>query len=191
MGDEKFFNVARKYIKNNPSASPNLSDYGFTFPKHLAAQPDLRRFPYLNDLARFEWEFKTVFHEPQHDTKSSVDFSQNPISDHSRFQFAPSVRLHRGEHTVFPIWELRSTPDKPSRLLDFTKPEHLFLYKKNSEVYIQSVTPGEYHILDNLVMGKNLEETLEETAQSFDIFPETVQAMFQSLAQSGAVVRLT
>ena len=191
LGDEKFFDVARKYIKNNPSVSPNLSDYGLTFPDHLTVQTDLREFPFLNDLARFEWEFKTVFHKPQHSLDNSVDFAKNPISDHSIFRFAPSVRLHHGEHTIFPIWELRATADKPRTLPDFTKPEYLFLYKKDSEVYIQSVTPGEFQILDNLVLGKNLEETLEIPAESFDISSKIVQALFQSLAQTGAIIGLT
>lgn len=190
LGDKKFFEVARSYIKGNPSVSPNLSDFGSSFPEYLKSLKELQGFPFLYDLGQFEWTFKTVFHSPQHNAESSVDFAQNPISDHSKFQFAPSVQLHRGEHTIYPIWELREKSEKPDQLPGFNKPEHLFITKQNSEIYIQPVTAAEFQILDNLHRGRTLEESLDEAAQNFEVTPETVQTLFQSLAQSGAVVGL-
>lgn len=190
LGDDKFFEVARSYIRGNPSVSPNLSDFGSSFPEYLKTLKEFQSFPFLTDLGQFEWKFKTVFHKPQHSPESSVDFAQNPILDHSKFQFAPSVQLHRGGHTIYPIWELRQRSEKPDQLPDFNKPEYLFMYKKNSEIYIQPVTAAEFQILDNLHRGRTLEESLEEAAQTSDVSPETVQTLFQSLAQSGAVVGL-
>ena len=191
LGDEVFFQTARDFIKGHPSTSPNLSDYGFTFPEFLESTARFKTFPFLGDLAHFEWAFKNVFHELQHEPAQNAAIAQNSISEQTQFQFAPSVRLHHGEHSILPIWDLRSDANKPPELPDTTNSEHLFLYKSQSKIYVQALTPAEYQILDRLIQGESLGKALEESDDNVGVSPDTVQKLFHSLSESGVVVGLS
>jgi hypothetical protein len=62
----------RAFIARSPSStSYNLSDYGASFPDFVEGQAfnslNLSSdAPFLGDLARYEWEFKNLFHEKPH-----------------------------------------------------------------------------------------------------------------------------
>ena len=59
LGSDYFKQIARKYLKQNPSSSVDLNEYGDQFPiflKQLIEQrSELADFQYLADLAQLEW----------------------------------------------------------------------------------------------------------------------------------------
>lgn len=54
VGEEMFTQVALDYRREQPPASPVLSDYGGDFSTYLARQPWTSELPYLADVARLD-----------------------------------------------------------------------------------------------------------------------------------------
>ncbi len=62
VGDELFDGLAAGYLDAHPSSNPNLRWFGDRFADYLAqAMPD---YPYLAELARFEWTLGLAFDAP-------------------------------------------------------------------------------------------------------------------------------
>jgi hypothetical protein len=55
VGEEFFFGLARAHLRECPSTSGNLYDFGEHFADFLARFEPAREFPYLADLAHVEW----------------------------------------------------------------------------------------------------------------------------------------
>jgi hypothetical protein len=55
VGPEFFHAAARRFAREVPSRSPDLTDYGAELADWLAAFEPARALPYLPDVARLEW----------------------------------------------------------------------------------------------------------------------------------------
>ena len=55
VGPEFFRQAARRFAREVPSRSPDLTDYGAELADWLAAFEPARALPYLPDVARLEW----------------------------------------------------------------------------------------------------------------------------------------
>jgi hypothetical protein len=60
LGEDLFNKIAHHYIGRYPSLSSTINEYGEYFPDDLADYPGLLSFPYLFDLAQFEWAIHVV-----------------------------------------------------------------------------------------------------------------------------------
>ncbi len=61
VGDKFFEGCANIYAQNNPSTSPDLGDYGESFPQFLAEFKHAQSLPYLPDVAKLEWHWHRVY----------------------------------------------------------------------------------------------------------------------------------
>ena len=65
LGDDKFYNISQKYIKQNKSTDYNLENYGKEFSNFLKREQKIKKdFPFLTGLAEFESLMDQVFHAP-------------------------------------------------------------------------------------------------------------------------------
>ncbi|MDO8494631.1 MAG: DNA-binding domain-containing protein [Deltaproteobacteria bacterium] len=113
LGDQKFFQLCREYIRKHPSIFYNLSDYGAEFPLFLEKQKEAKKFPFLPDLALFEWGFKEVFHGAE------------PL-------------VFTSEYQILPIWRRRA--EKEQTIEDCKGPCRLLLRYHEEEVFVQELT---------------------------------------------------
>ena len=102
LGDEAFFEVAARYVRQNPSEHPDLGQLG----RKLAAfldRPDLR------DLARLEWARGEVFEAPPAESLTPEEFAslaQDPVEFiHYGVRLIPALRLLELDHDVAPLWD--------------------------------------------------------------------------------------
>lgn len=61
IGDNAFNHLAREYIKHYPSRSSNLHDYGEYLSDFIQSLPYLDNYPYLPEVAKFEWACHTIY----------------------------------------------------------------------------------------------------------------------------------
>lgn len=62
LGETYFAGLARLFVQSHPPQSPLLFHYGDGFAHFLAAQDDLKRYPYLADVARLEQLWRRAYH---------------------------------------------------------------------------------------------------------------------------------
>jgi len=55
VGKDFFDAAAARYVRDFPSLTGNLQDYGAAFPAFLARMPEAQALAYLADVARLEW----------------------------------------------------------------------------------------------------------------------------------------
>ena len=67
LGERSFASFARDYVRDYPSTSPDLNNYGEHFAALLARRTasiaTLAQFRYLPDLARLEWHWHAAYYQ--------------------------------------------------------------------------------------------------------------------------------
>jgi hypothetical protein len=189
LGDQKFFEVCRHYIRGHESKSYNLSDYGFDFSSFLQSnEPPAPLAPFLPDLARYEWLFHETFHEAQ---ASHFDHAElHLLHQHANviLGFQNNIRLFSSPYTVYPIWKMRGETADNVGPLAWDMPEHLFIYKQAQSVFVQHLSPSGFHVLDLMVQGQTLEQAIDKTAMLFgDLSEEQVSQLFGDLIKAGVI----
>ncbi len=183
LGDEDFFALTTQYINENVSEEFDLSDYGVGFPGFLATLRRNDEIPFLQDLGKFEWAFKNIFH------KQNLDFRQLEWSsgiENARLILSDSAELLTGRFSIYEIWKRRSQSIETLNEVDWSEAEHLILFKANSQVNIRKFSSDEFMVIKNLASGKTLENSIEVLmAEHKDISPERVQSIFTTISTLG------
>jgi len=178
LGDEGFFRRCREHIAGHPSESYNMSDYGREFPAFLAGLPESGRFPFLAELAGFEWTFKDLFHQKEHAHLDGTALGQ--VGQDSRFVFGAAVRLLRHRFETARIWSGR----KERLRVEPGRTERVALFKLGGEIYFRTLEEPEFALLEALRDGGAVGAALQ-ASEGLD--QERVGFLFAFLAESGMV----
>ncbi len=191
-GDDHYFRLAKKYLLTHPSTSYNLSDFGKTFPDFLEKEQPFSDLPFIDDLARFEWLFKEVFHLSPHSALSTDDFQQHEVSGTTHLTFGPSIRFFHSRYSVYEIWKMRGTEQASLPQEDWDTPQWLLCYKHEQQVYIKHVSEPEYLLLRHLHSGQNIEDALTQTVQDYpDLTTTIVSDLFGLIKTTGIATHLS
>jgi hypothetical protein len=156
-GDELFFQLSKDYIKEHPSKTYNLSDYGNHFAE-FAQKKLADEIPFIKDLAKFEWIFKNTFHSKQHQALDPQELAVIQTNPDQKIIFGESVSLFQSNYSVYGIWEQRqgnNTEDSDQSEDPFEeKPEQLLIYKQDNQIFVKTVSIGEFKILQALQEGQ-------------------------------------
>ncbi|MGE0172087.1 MAG: putative DNA-binding domain-containing protein [Oligoflexales bacterium] len=186
LGDKDFFEHARAYVNHNKSSYYNLSDYGQSFPYYLAETLESKKFYFLTDLARLEWEFKEIFHTAQH-TTLDPEVLQSKLAGENITLHLGAVRTMRSAHKVIEIWRNRNKPyDQVS--FDTEGNEIILLFKQEGKIFMQDIPEARFNIIESLTTPQELESALE---QHPDLKPEEVAETFAFLMQEGLITEVT
>lgn len=181
LGDRGFFRTCREFIRRHPSGSYNLSDYGPAFPRHLARIPESKQFPFLAELARFEWEFKELFHANDNAPLDPKSLPGPAEAAGLRFDFG-SARLFASPHAVYEVWRRRSEGAEARSLISWDRPARLLLYKRDGEAAVARLEEPEFQLLKKLARGLTLGRALG-AARGLDA--PRVSNLFTLLAEAG------
>ena len=184
LGDELFFDFANEFISNIPSRSYDLSDYGMEFPQYIEAREISSEIPFLTDLARFEWLFKTVFHEPDIvDLKLDVVtlLSENPDA---KINLNQQVHFFSSKYSVYDIWKKRADEVASLSELNWDQSQSLILFKKNNQIHSVQLDKAEYELLTCFRDPSSLEEAVVCFSKKYGEFkPVYLQNLFAKVAQ--------
>lgn len=176
LGDEGFFAACRDYIVKNKSSFYNLSDYGRDFGRSLKS----REFPFLGELADFEWSFKNLFHEKQH---GHADLTK--AAPESALAFGKAVVLRRHKFSVYSVWKKRKSRAALPRSA-WDKPEQLLLYKRNGDIFVKTVPTEEFRVLERLSNNSSLAAALF----AIKLDPRRASELFSMISEAGIVERI-
>lgn len=188
LGDELFFAECGKYINLHPSRNYNLNDYGKDFSTYLAHSEYSKDFPFLSELAKFEWRFKKLFNRKQHQTKTLENLSEDQLMNIS-FEFGEASEFFGTTYSIYKIWSLKNCSEDNALSPDeWEKPERLFLYKLKNDIHIKNMTPFSWALLKKLYKGMRMMSALEETLEECDLEDEgEIQHLFSFISSSGIV----
>jgi len=157
VGEEFFNQLARRFVREHPSRSGNLHDFGRELAGFLATLPDLSELPYLPDVAALEWALHEVFHEAE---AVPFDFATATDPENVKVRIHAAARLIASRYPVLAIWEANRFEDPPLIDLD-AGADWLIVFRDGLERQILRLTPGEFALLGALAQGMTLGEACE------------------------------
>ena len=150
VGDAYFRQVARRHIREYPSRSGNLHDFGRELPALLQALPDLGGLPYLGDVASLEWSRHEAFHAAD---ATSLDIERLAALNEDararlRFDLHPAMRLVASRFPILSIWEANQQQEAHMPEIDLAMgADWLLVHRRGLECTIERLAPGEFSLL--------------------------------------------
>jgi hypothetical protein len=170
---QDFFNfIARKYIIDNLPQTPLLMKYGDSFPDYLTKITALSDYPYMQNIADLEINWRNSYHAREHSAltrdefwkillSKEYDFQKNEVS----IEFIPSLNLVKSAYPIDQIWsnnQLDNDNNEEATLIN--EPRFLVIFKNDHfEMNMHKVAENFYNFLEEL----KGESTLLQAADRF------------------------
>jgi hypothetical protein len=166
IGEDCFRNTAKEYIRNYPSRSANLNEYGEYFSDFLTEYAPINHLYYLPEVAIFEWYNHVLHFANDHapfNIQSLSQFTPNQY-DALHFVLHPASRLHQFNYPILRIIDLCKNKISGELNLDNEDCDNLLIMRRNLEIVIKSLSPAEFVFLaavrDNMILSDALELAL-------------------------------
>lgn len=151
---EDFFNfVARRYVREYPSRSGNLHDYGSHFAEFLDGLPNATELPYLAEVAQLEWAYQYVYHAAEPRAMDVDEMSRLPPDRYGalRFDLHPASQLLTTKYPVLRIWQINQPDYEGNDLVSLDEGgDYLLVIRRNYEIEIERLSAGEFVLLREL-----------------------------------------
>ena len=162
VGNDFFRVMAQQYIREYPSVSGNLHDFGNQFPDFIANYPPVRDLVYLPDVARLEWAYHAVFHAADVAAFDIGKLQEIEPRDYGRlvFMLNPASALIHSSYPVLQIWQANQINEYASAQyqenISLDEGETLLLVlRKELDIEFHPVSPAEFNFLTEIAAGKN------------------------------------
>lgn len=162
VGEIFFREMARAYVRTEPSASGDLNDYGANFASFIAAYPYAVDLPYLAEVARLEWQRQLL--ELAADAKNVrpdtpfAALATTPADGYDAlfFELDPAIVRLNSDWPLANIWRVNQTDYSGDMQVDFTCACQLLLWRTSSQVELAALGRAEAALLDELIAGRAL-----------------------------------
>ncbi|MBS9778053.1 MAG: putative DNA-binding domain-containing protein [Gammaproteobacteria bacterium] len=107
LGTETFFSMAKEYLEKYPSTSFTVRHFGQYLPKFLQEAAPYSDYPYLWQIADFEWAKGTVFDAPDTELFTIEELASiDPEEwENITFTFIPAMSRLIYDYNVPQIWQ--------------------------------------------------------------------------------------
>jgi hypothetical protein len=163
LGRRCFDGLARCFIRETPSRSGDLHQFGEPFADFLAATPLAADHPYLPDTARLEWLMHRVFHAVDAVPLDPRRLHGLESEQHAavRFRLAPASALLASPWPVHRIWRANQADAEGYASLD-AGPARLLVLRGVHGVDLVPLPGGEYALLSALARSETIARAVEQ-----------------------------
>ncbi len=150
VGAAFFDYAARSYVRDVPSRSGDLEDYGASFPAFLKRLPGAASLPYLHDVALLEWACQEVYHAAEAEPLDLDALASVPAERQGmlRLQLHPASRLLVSDHPVLRIWQVNQPGYRGEDTVDLDLGGvRLLVIRRGIETEIERLSAGEFAFL--------------------------------------------
>jgi hypothetical protein len=168
VGDEFFTAMARRYVREDPPASPVMTDYGDGFADWMAHFEPVAGLPYLPAMARLERARVRAFHAADA-APAALDRLASALADpltlpYRRPRLAPSVSVVISDHAVVSLWAAHQhegrARDAAIGAVDLARPEAALVLRDQDDVLVLSLGPAEARLVAQWQSGAALAAAL-------------------------------
>ena len=169
---EGFFNyAARCYIRQNPSKTGDLGNFGDDFPEFIETFEPAAGHPYLGDVARLEHAWHQVMQAadamPMNGSQLQALATAPP--ENLRFRLHPASRLLESKWPIWTLWVCHyseATEADRARRIDLDSGgERVLVIRPQWRNEAHLLAPGEFVFLKALDAGRTLPEAIEAALQ--------------------------
>ncbi len=121
LGTQTFTEVGQAYLARYPSTSYTVRHFGQHFAKFLSETAPYADYPYLWQLADFEWAKGSVFDAPDSELLTMAQLADIPANawESMTFSFIPALQRLRYDYDIPHLWRALNTDaalDEPEPL---------------------------------------------------------------------------
>lgn len=162
VGNDFFEGAAVRYLRDVPSPSGNLQDYGAAFPEFLARLPEAAGVAYLPDVARLEWARQQAWLAADAEPldHAALEGIEGTAQSRSSLDLHPGVRLIQSSYPVFDIW-MFCQEDVPDDLQLAETGQNALIRRAGAQLEMQTLEPGQTEFVAGLLAGYTLNRALE------------------------------
>lgn len=175
VGEEFFNHVAYQYVRQQPSSSGDLHDFGQTFADFITTIPTASHLPYLSEVAQMEWAYHWVFHAADCSPIDLTALATIPPSKYHAvvFKLHPASQLLAFHFPVLRIWQFCQTSPNDGETVNLDAGGcKVLVIRRQLEVELAPLSEGEFALLAALAKGQVFGEACDAalTAETnFDI----------------------
>ncbi len=164
LGEEPFYQLIRSYLSRYPSVHWSLRDAGKSLPHFLQGHAVQRRWPFLAELARFEWELLDLF-----DVADAVPLSKDRLAaipaeqwESIPLSLVPGCRLFQ---SPWPLDQIRQAIVRNQTNKHWQRcTTYLQIWRQDFKVYYATLQAMEYQLLRTVLRGTNFGQVCERVA---------------------------
>ena len=161
VGDDFFELVAARYMRDCPTRSGNLQDYGADFAEFLAQVPEASGLAYLPDVARLEWARQESYLAADAESINISLLADVNEPEGLRLQTHPSLRLVSSSHPILDIWQFCQQSD-PEHLQLPGRQQRVLVWRDGTQIAMQAVDAGSHAFVAALLDGMLLADAHED-----------------------------
>lgn len=166
LGHDFFQMTAKEYIRQYPSRSGNLHDYGEYFGDFLAEYQPVHDLIYLAEVAEFEWACHTVYLSADHPPFVAQALENFTAEQHERLRFIlhPASWLRKFHFPILKIVDLCLT--NPQEHIDLNLGGvNLLIIRRELDLSLLALPAEDFLFLQALNNNQTLVEALQAAQQ--------------------------
>jgi len=207
VGEKYFTHMVAGYLKEYPSGSPDLGNYGEHLPTYIAQFKPAKALVYLSDVAKLEWAWHQAFNAPdEHDltvdsasSELEVESALKPVSklkplselDHVaedsfpdiRFKVVSSASLISSDYPVHHIWQVNQNDYEGGQSVSLDEGQAKLLVWRSADygMRVDALNENEYRFIEGLLEGKTFGYIAEAA------YPQALGEILQRCIQMGLI----
>ena len=180
LGEDFFSAMAYQYIKDYPSQSSNLNEYGKHMPIFMKSFNPLEDYPYFSDIAVMEYNYDEISRVPFTNIEDK-DLSNFDESQYNSLIFKPveSLRLFSSLNKVAQIWKMYKDDDI-KEINIYGETTYYMIYKVYYQAHVIEITYDEYEFLNASKQDLCLEEIVEKYPTIIDNLGNVIASILQN-----------
>jgi hypothetical protein len=150
VGKPFFDFTARQYIRDCPSVSGNLQQFGTGFADFLRGFAPASDLVYLPDVARLEWAMQAVYHAAEARPLNLNLLAHFPAEDHCKlvFQLHPASRLVTSRFPILQIWQANQSASLGDQRIDLNAGIcRLLVIRRERAIEMEALSASNYALL--------------------------------------------
>jgi hypothetical protein len=179
MVDERFFAyAANAFIADHPPREPRLAAYGAKFPRFLARFPASRGYPFVAEMASFEWAIVKAMTAPEHDPAPVALLQRlSSIEGSPRLVLQPNLFFAASHWPVLEVWTAHRS-ERFEAIPSFEKRStRVAVYRSAGRIRFLELAPARFVFWRELAKGSPLEHAVSRALRRdplFDLVDELV-----------------
>jgi Putative DNA-binding domain len=186
VGEQFFVAMAEAYIKQYPSHSENLNDYGDLFPDFIRNFKPAESLAYLGDVARLEWARQSAYYAEDADFGDFGALAQLTDQQQSKVRLiaSQSASLIESDYPLLAIWNFAQEETQDETVNLQQGGVKLIVFRDDLHVRQEVLSEAQFLFLklcrDGLVLEAIFEKLMGQGyhAQIEALLPELVRAKY-------------
>lgn len=172
LGASFFDALSRRYIKQNPSTSWSLDDYGEHLSEFCRDFEPLSDYPYIPDLVRADWAWHQAFHCADVQTIDAGGL-QTTLEIHPGkwFELHPSAAFIDSSYPIYQLWHFNERAREGAKDESFEldqSGECLLIWRDELTVKTASLDYIDEYFFKGFKKKQTLEQAFERALNEFD-----------------------